>query len=55
MIGNSAEDKAPILARYGPLDTCREVTDAYKLYRYDILKEKYEYNGNDTEQYRREG
>ncbi len=40
------------LAAYGPLDTCSAVMRAYRLYKYDRIKEKYEKHGNDHEQYR---
>ena len=35
------------LAAYGPLDTCSAVMRAYRLYKYDRIKEKYEKHGND--------
>ena len=34
-----------LLARYGPLDSCRAVMRAYDLYLYNLYKEKYETNG----------
>lgn len=33
------------LAKYGKLDTCRNVMRAYVLYRYNLLKARYEQYG----------
>ncbi|MDE6201648.1 MAG: hypothetical protein K2M47_07245 [Clostridiales bacterium] len=33
------------LAKYGRLDTCRNIMRAYELYRYNLLKARYEQYG----------
>ncbi|MDE6293741.1 MAG: hypothetical protein K2L88_03865 [Clostridiales bacterium] len=33
------------LSAFGKCDTCRGVTEAYRLYRYNLFKEKYQNYG----------